>query len=94
MTAALVVAFGLGIVAGLRAFTPLAGLALGRGLLWGTLGVLLALGEYVLDLLPSTPSRTAARGLIVRLVSGAFCGWFVTAPAGTGAGIAGALGAT
>ncbi|MBA3351613.1 MAG: DUF4126 family protein [Blastocatellia bacterium] len=33
---------------------------------------LLALGEYVADLLPSTPNRTAALGLIARVVTGSF----------------------
>jgi len=91
MTAALFVALGLGIVAGLRAFTALAGLAFERGGVPAGLGILLALVEDVMDVLPSTPSRTAPRGLIVRFLSGGFCGWAVTAAGGTGAGIAGAV---
>lgn len=31
-----------------------------------------ALGEYVADLLPGTPARTAAPGLIARIVTGSF----------------------
>ena len=33
---------------------------------------LLAIGEYVWDLLPTTPSRTAPPGLISRILSGSF----------------------
>src|SRR4029079_12822412 len=56
-----------------------------------------AVGEYVVDVLPNTPSRTQARGLSARVVSGAFVGWMISAMhAGSGvwgavAGIAGAV---
>jgi uncharacterized membrane protein len=91
MTLPLLVALGLGVVAGLRAFTPLAALSFARGPLWGTLGAVLALVEYVMDVLPTTPARTAPQSLVLRLVSGGFCGWVVTVAGGTGTGIAGVV---
>lgn len=80
----LVVALLLGAVAGLRTFTAPA-------LLWilrhgGPIGYVLgglALLEYAGDLYPGTPARTAPAGLIPRLLSGAFCGWALTAPGGS-----------
>src|SRR6476619_3550027 len=54
-------------------------------------------GEYVVDVLPNTPSRTQAMGLSARVVSGAFVGWMIaTMHNGSGtfgaiAGIAGAV---
>ena len=41
-----------------------------------TVGVLtlLALGEFIADLLPNTPNRTSAVGLIARIITGSFCG--------------------
>ena len=79
-----------GIVAGLRAFTPLAAVSwaarLGHLPLEGTwlafLGYLwtpwvfsvLAIGEYVTDQLPSTPSRKVPMQFGARLVSGGLCG--------------------
>jgi len=56
-----------------------------------------AVGEYVVDVLPNTPSRTQAMGLSARVVSGAFVGWMIaTMHDGSGmfgaiAGIAGAV---
>ena len=41
-----------------------------------------ALLEDAGDLNPKTPSRTAPVGLIARLLSGGFCGWWLTAPTG------------
>jgi len=76
----------LGVVAGLRTFaapavfwlvryrTP-AAYALGA----------FALLEIAADLYPKAPARTSSGGLIVRLCSGAFCGWAVTTAAGTSA---------
>jgi uncharacterized membrane protein len=87
---ALLGAFGLGFVAGLRAFTAPAVLALSRGPILSAIGVLAALFEYVMDLLPTTPSRTDPPGLIPRIVSGGFCGW-VIAPAWGGSAFAGAV---
>jgi uncharacterized membrane protein len=58
-----------------------------------------ALGEYVVDLLPQTPDRTAAGGLAARVIAGGLCGVAVAKDAGGNvavcgvAGIAGAAGA-
>ena len=80
----------IGIVAGLRSLTAPAvvawGAFLGRidlaGSPLGFMGskaavaifTLLALGEFVSDLLPRTPSRTAPGPLIARIVMGGLCG--------------------
>jgi uncharacterized membrane protein len=91
-------AFVLGIVSGLRAFTAPAVLVLLRGnRIAGIVLAVLAVGEIVMDLLPSTPSRTSPGPLAARVVSGAFVGWFImgAAPTAThvGGAILGALGA-
>jgi uncharacterized membrane protein len=86
----LILAFLIGVVAGLRALTPLAVVSwaarLGRVPLQGTwlafLGfavtpyifTVLAIAELVADKLPQTPSRKAAMPFVVRIVSGALCG--------------------
>jgi uncharacterized membrane protein len=65
--------------------------------IWGIVLAVAAVGEYVVDLLPNTPSRTQAMGLSARVVSGAFVGWMIaTMHDGSGmfgaiAGIAGAV---
>src|SRR6478735_725591 len=94
---ALLLALGLGFVSGLRTFTPVAAVMLVRGGIWGIVLAVAAVGEYVVDVLPNTPSRTQAVGLSARLVSGAFVGWMIaTMHDGSGmfgaiAGIAGAV---
>lgn len=93
----LLLALGIGIVSGLRALTSLAALALSRGIgIWGIVLGVAALGEYVADASPKIPSRTALPSIVVRPLSGAVAGWFITAWHGgspvTGA-IAGAIGA-
>jgi uncharacterized membrane protein len=55
----------------------------------------LALGELIVDKLPSTPSRKAPPGFIARLISGTLCGATLGAAggvmvAGAAAGIVGA----
>jgi uncharacterized membrane protein len=86
----LVLAFGIGIVAGLRSMTPPAVVAwaarLGHlefaptPLGWLGSGIAAwifaaaAVGELVGDKLPSTPNRTAVGPLIARLLSGALAG--------------------
>jgi len=93
---ALRLAFGLGIVAGLRTFTPLAAIFLMRSTVWGVVFSIAAVGEYVVDALPTTPSRTAAVGLSARIVSGAVAGWMITTMhSGSGllGGAAGVVGA-
>ena len=88
----------IGLVAGLRAFTApaLASWAAYAGILpvsgtwlgfltspWAVLAfTLMALGEFVTDLLPSTPSRTVPVQLTGRLTSGAFVGAAVGVSAG------------
>jgi uncharacterized membrane protein len=83
-------ALGIGFVAGLRTFTApaAASWAAHLGLLnlhqsplefmGSTTAVaifsLLALGEYVGDLLPKTPRRTLPGPLIARIISGGLCG--------------------
>lgn len=73
-----VVAFALGVVAGLRTFTAPAVLLLSRHVrVAGAIVAVLALGELVGDLLPNTPSRTQPMPLAARIVSGAFVGCYV-----------------
>src|ERR1700758_2940910 len=87
---ALLLAFGIGIVAGLRSLTAPAVVAWAAHIGWINLhgsglafmgskwavGIfaLLALVEFVADQLPNTPARTAAVGLSARIVTGALCG--------------------
>lgn len=91
----------LGIVSGLRSFTsPAVLVLLTRGGLAGVVVAILAVLEYVGDLLPNAPSRTGIGPLAFRILSGAVVGWlFVSlhggAPiAGCAIGIAGALAGT
>jgi uncharacterized membrane protein len=99
-------ALGIGFVAGLRTFTAPAAVCWGARLGTLTLNgsplsfmgskaavaifSLLALGEYVGDLLPKTPSRTAPGPLIARTISGSLCGACVFL-SGNHSWIAGAL---
>jgi uncharacterized membrane protein len=94
----LLIAIGIGIVAGLRTMTAPAVVSWAARLGWLHLGgsplaflgstvavaifSLCAIGEYVVDTLPNTPSRTAPPGFISRLVSGSFCGACVYASTG------------
>jgi uncharacterized membrane protein len=102
---ALLLAFFIGFLAGLRSLTPgaatawaahLGWLKLPRTLSWiGTtpavvVFTLLALTELVADKLPHTPSRTAPPGLIARVVMGALTGACV-ATAGAQGAVLGAL---
>lgn len=86
----LAAAFGIGVVAGLRCLTAPALVSGAAYLGWLNLSnspfafmgsliaviilTLMAVAEYVSDVLPNTPSRTAPRSLIARFVSGAFTG--------------------
>jgi uncharacterized membrane protein len=90
MIGALIVSFGLGFVAGLRSMTPLAVVAWASRLGWMNLSnsrlafmssgwavalfTLAALGEYVADLLPGTPARTAPFPLTARIAVGLLTG--------------------
>ena len=87
---ALLLALSLGFVSGLRTFTPVAAVLLVRGGIWGVILTAAALGEYVVDVLPTTPSRTQAMGLSARVVSGAFVGWMI-AMMHDGSGVFGAI---
>jgi uncharacterized membrane protein len=94
----LLLALGIGIVAGLRSLTApavvawaahfgwirLAGSALAfMGSKWtAAVFTLLALGELIADQLPGTPARTAAVGLSARIVTGALCGASFTVAGG------------
>src|SRR5690348_11987608 len=98
MLPALLAAFLLGIVAGLRTFTAPAVLWIVRfGGLYSWLFGAAAIIEYALDVHPKAPARTRAVGLTVRILSGALVGWTIAANAGHSAvagaiaGIAGAL---
>jgi len=91
-------AVGIGIVAGLRAMTAPAAVTwaayLGGLNLHGSplafMGSMVAvaiftvgaIGEYIADKLPKTPSRTAPLGLIARIVTGGLSGACVCAAAG------------
>lgn len=101
----------IGVAAGSRTFTPPAVVSWAARLRWlhlsgtplGFLGAaatpivftLLAIGELILDKLPSTPSRKAPTGFSARIVSGAFCGAALGLSGGGAFGglIAGGIGA-
>jgi len=90
MIGALIVSFGLGFVGGLRSMTAPAVVAWASHIGWMNLSnsplafmgsrwavalfTLAALGEYVADLLPTTPARTSAFPLVVRIVVGLLTG--------------------
>jgi uncharacterized membrane protein len=92
------IAIGIGIVAGLRTVTAPAVVSWAARLGWLHLGgsplafmgstvatailTLGAIGEYVADKLPNTPSRTAPVGFISRIVTGSLCGACVYASSG------------
>ncbi len=69
----------LGLAAGLRTFTAPAMLYLWRGGVVGIVLAVVALGEYIADTLPQIPPRTALPSIILRPLSGAFCGWMLCA---------------
>ena len=93
-----VLAFGIGIVAGLRSLTAPAVVAWGAHLGWLNLHgsplafmgsatavavfSLLAIGELIADKLPMTPKRTAPAPLIARIVTGGLCGASLLAAVG------------
>jgi uncharacterized membrane protein len=106
---ALLLTFGIGVVAGLRSMTAPAIVAwaahLGRinlsgsplafmGSTWAV-GVftLGALGEFVADQLPSTPARTRAGPLVARIVMGLLTGSCLGVASGTSAWLAALMGA-
>jgi uncharacterized membrane protein len=93
----LLLAFVLGLVAGLRTFTAPAVLWLVRHFgPWAIALGAMAVIEYAVDLLPNAPPRTSTTGLLARVVSGAFVGWTIGLAAGRSSiagAIAGAIGA-
>jgi uncharacterized membrane protein len=102
-----VLAFLIGVIAGLRSLTAPAAVSWAARLGWLPLGntwlaflgfaytpyifTVLALGELVADKLPKTPSRKAPGPFLFRIVSGAVCGAALTGGQ-VGGLIAGALG--
>lgn len=102
-------AMAIGIVAGLRTFTAPAAVSWGahlgrlnlRGSSLGNLGgsvavgivTVLAIAEYVTDLLPQTPNRTAPGPLAARILSGGVCGACLCASGGHSEWAGAALGA-
>jgi uncharacterized membrane protein len=104
-----IVAFGIGFVAGLRAFTAPAVVSWAASLGWlnlrdspvafmaSTWAVvifsLLAIFELVGDLLPGTPKRTAPAPLAVRILVGGLCGACLFASTNQSLLIGAALGA-
>ncbi len=98
MNYAFLLAFGIGVVSGLRSMTAPAGVAWAAKLGWlklsaspfafmgSTVAVTLfslgAIGELIADKLPQIPKRTAAFPLIARIVFGGLCGACLCASAG------------
>jgi uncharacterized membrane protein len=108
MTEVLVLAFLIGVIAGLRALTAptaVAWAAYGRGILtqtsfhfMGTLAAaiiftVLAIAELIADQLPSTPSRLKPPGLIARIVTGGLSGACLAAAGSQSIALGAVLGA-
>ena len=94
----LLMAFLLGVVSGLRVFTAPAVLWIMRhGGIWAYVFLTGAVLEYFFDAHPKTPRRTRSAGLVPRLISGAFVGYWIalatesSPTAGIVLGCAGAL---
>jgi uncharacterized membrane protein len=106
---ALLVVFGIGVVAGLRTMTAPAVVAWAAHLGWISLSgsrlafmssiwavTLLSVGalvEYVVDQLPSTPARTTAFPLTARIISGLLVGACLGVAGGASPWIAALIGA-
>jgi|SRR5579862_103601 len=87
-------AFLLGVVSGLRTFTAPAVLWIMRhGEPWAYVLSAGALFEYFLDVQPKAPPRTGAAGLVFRLLSGAFVGWWAAAAGGISPALGALVGA-
>lgn len=85
-----VAALLIGFVAGLRTMTAPAAVALARHApLLGPVFVVAAIGEDVIDKHPRTPSRLAPPSMVLRLLSGGWCGFVLAGPAGLALGAAG-----
>jgi uncharacterized membrane protein len=95
----MILACFIGIVAGLRAMTPIAAISWAAHLGWlpvqGTwlsflgasittyVATALAVGELVTDKLPTTPSRKIPMQFGARILTGALCGAAIATPGGT-----------
>src|SRR5258708_37704897 len=106
---ALALAFGLGIIAGLRALTAPAVVCWAAHWKWLNLDLsplqfmgsivaasifaALAVGELINDKLPKTPSRKALPSLIARIVMGALAGGALCSAAGRSVPLGAVLGA-
>jgi len=106
---ALLLALGIGFVAGLRSMTAPAvvswGAHLGRlGLRGSALGfvgtaefavlaTVMAAVEFVVDLLPQAPNRTEPASLVVRMITGGLCGACLSVAGGHSAMAGATLGA-
>ena len=106
----LLLAFGIGIIAGLRSLTAPAAVAWGAHRGWLNLhntalsftgsgiavGIftILAFAELVADQLPSTPARTKPIGLIARILLGGLSGAAVALAGAQSAAVGSILGAT
>lgn len=106
----LLLAFLIGVVAGLRSFTAPASVAWAAHRNWlrlqgtalaflGTIPaviifILLAAAELVADQLPSTPARTKPAGLIARIITGGTSGAAIAISGGQSMMVGGVLGAT
>jgi uncharacterized membrane protein len=105
----LALAFGIGVVAGLRSLTAPAVTAWAAHLHWLNLSgsrlafmgsdwvvgifTLGALAEFVADQLPTTPARTTPFPLSARIVTGSLCAACIGVAGGTSAWLAAAMGA-
>ena len=103
----LLLAFLIGLFAGLRSLTPPAAVAWAVHLGWlklarplsliGSLPAviilsLLAITEFMIDKLPNTPNRTAPLGLVARIVTGGLTGACVSVGGGKSALVGAGLG--
>jgi uncharacterized membrane protein len=107
-TEVLALAFLIGVVTGLRAFTAPAAVTWAAHRTWlplahtlfsfmGTMAalvvfVLLALAEFVADQLPKTPSRTQPPSLAIRILLGGLCGACLAAGGAQSLGFGAGLG--
>ena len=105
----ILVALGIGVVAGLRSMTAPAVVAWAAHLGWMNLSAspvafmgarwalilftFAAFGEFIADLLPATPARTAPFPLVIRIVVGILTGGSIAAAGGAALWLGAAIGA-